>query len=252
MEAFAHPIVADALNELFRPELTDAAPADAIRITSSGRTDDLVPPVNAASGVGPLLRAMEESLRAAGREVPEYRSLVAGEYAPARRETARFAVTCYWKGEQKLGALPGVIATRTGTTGADEVVEVSFDPTRIGRDALAAQASSMSCYRGERPVDRGAALDDSNQQQYHLWLHKSWHFVPLTRLQATRVNAALVAGGSPERSLSPTQIEIHRKLCAASARDPRALDGLESLTVDRSPRGIADYTSRILDRLRRF
>jgi hypothetical protein len=241
----SHPIVADALNTLFRPTV-DNAQTDALRITSPDGAELASLKVNA--GVGSLLAAMEQTLRAAKREVPEYLSLVAGEYAPAKQETARFAVSCYWKGEQKLGSLQGVIGTRTGSLGGDELVEVRFDPTRVSREALLAQASSISCYQGERSA--GEALDASNQQQYHLWLHKSWHFLPLTQLQATRVNAALVSGESPERYLSPTQVEIHRKLQRALDRDRNALDSLEMLNVDRTPHGIDSYTQRLVERLR--
>jgi hypothetical protein len=195
---------------------------------------------------------MEQALRADGRDVPEYLSLVADEYAPAQRDTARFAVTCNWKGEQALGVLPGVIFTRTGSLpdGGGEAVEVQFDPTRLPREQLAERAKSLACFRSEVPADGTAALDTSNQQQYHLWLHKPWQFVPLTHLQATRVNAALIANESPDRFLSPTQLAIQHKLQQAYDRNPHALDSFESLNVDRTPQGISAYTQRLVDRMK--
>ena len=246
-----HPIVADAVNTLFHP-MFSVGPGAHIRLASMKGGPDLTTPILPNAGVGPLLKAMERALRADGREVPEYLSLVADEYAPMQRETARFAVTCNWKGEQALGVLPGVIATRTGAlpNKGGEVVEVQFDPTRLPREELAKNAEAMECFQRELPAAADQALDTSNQQQYHLWLHKPWHFVPLTELQATRVNAALVSGESPERFLSPAQLEIQRKLQKAFDRNQNALDGLEALNVDRSPEGIGAYARRIAERVR--
>lgn len=250
-DALRHPIVADAINTQFHA-MFSAGPGAHVRLTSMTDGRDLVPPTPPNAGVGLLLRAMEQALRADGREVPEYLSLVADEYNPAQRESARFAVTCNWKGELALGVLSGVISTRTGSlpNGGGEAVEVQFDPTRLPRQQLAERAKSLECFRAEVPADGGDALDTSNQQQYHLWLHKPWQFVPLTRLQATRVNAALVANESPDRFLSPTQLAIQRKLQQAYDRNPHALDSLESLNVDRTPEGISSYTQRLVDRLK--
>jgi hypothetical protein len=192
---------------------------------------------------------MTGALRAAGRDVPEYLSLAADEYAPAGRATARFAVTCYWKGEQQLGALPGVIGMRTGSLNGEEVVEVEFDPTKVSHDALATRAKTMACFRAAVREDAGGAIDASNQQQYHLWLHKPWHYVPLTRLQAARVNAAIVARESPDRFLSPTQLSLQRRLQRLADRNARLFDGLESLNVDRGPEGISRYARQLTDRL---
>src|SRR5688572_28900333 len=90
---------------------------------------------------------MRDALVTAGRPVPAWLALVAGEYAPSDRRTAAFSVTCYWKGEKELGRLDGVVATRTGTVGGEEVVEVEFDPTSLAFDELAGTARAMACFR---------------------------------------------------------------------------------------------------------
>ncbi len=272
----SHPIVVDAANHEFVPVRVAGssssahvpAPPGSIRfLAADGR--DLNParataPVDEAPSTARLLTMMDRALVAAGRPVPEYLRLVAGEYDPPARETATFAVTCYWKGEKELGALDGVVATRTGMLDGEEVVEVDFNPNVLGFRSLATSARAMACYRkvyarspGQAQAAAGGAGADvassaepvytaGNQQQYHLWLRKAWHLVPLTQLQATKVNAALLRQESPDRYLSPSQIAIQRRLQAMYDRDVWSLDDTEAaVAVNRSPDGLADYSRRI-------
>jgi hypothetical protein len=203
-----------------------------------------------------LVRRMHDALAEAGRPVPRWLALVADEYdPPGGRRTAAFAVSCYWKGEKELGRLDGVVATRTGMVGRDEVVEVEFDPAVLDPATLTGKAKAMSCFR--KVVAAGASADEApepadildtsgNQQQYHLWLRKPWHFVPLTGLQATKVNAALLYRTDPAAYLSPSQVAIQQRLQALYAKNWRALDDLEgAVRVDRAPAELGDYWRRI-------
>lgn len=101
---------------------------------------------NPNTGAG--LAEMARLLQVAHRPVPEYLRLVCDEYSGRPRESARFSVGCYWEGERELGKIHGVVASRTGMIGRDEVVEVRFDPTIVGASALAAKARGLACFRG--------------------------------------------------------------------------------------------------------
>jgi hypothetical protein len=93
--------------------------------------------------------------------------------------------------------------------------------------------------------------DPNNQQQYFLSLHPTYHFLPLTSLQATKVNAALSGKEGVERFLSPTQVELQRRMAKLVEKDKRALYGIEqSLKPDRCPEGLPRYAAEIERRVR--
>lgn len=267
----SHPIVIDAAGELIAVAVSsEGRPEPRLRFLDA-QGHELIsadrPTALTAAGV---LSAMTESLRAAGRPVPPYLGLAAAEYAPPRRQTATFAVTCYWKGEAGMGHLDGVLGTRTGMLNGDEVVEVDFDPASLDYRTLSRKATGMSCFRkayAHSDEQRAVALtmtthvaprtaeplDASNQQQFHLSLEPAYNLLPLTSLQATKLNAALVAGEPPERFLSPSQLRLHAKLKRiVESKDKLVLYGLEqSLKPDRSPEGLPRYAAEVEERVAR-
>ncbi len=221
---------------------------------------DLIPRRQEYS-TGALVRRMAEALEAAGADVPEYLRLVAAEYDPARPETAAFSMSCYWEGERKLGGLEGVIGTRIGTLHGREAVEVDFDAAVVDYRALVGHALDLgvasTVYARDEEQARiarevvgddaemtGARANTSTQQQYHLAHVPEYHYLPLTALQATKVNAAIASAADPDRYLSPGQLELKRKL-AVVARDPERRADLERLQVDRSPDGVIRYTGEL-------
>ncbi|HNO77124.1 MAG TPA: VPGUxxT family thioredoxin-like (seleno)protein, type 2 [Phycisphaerae bacterium] len=186
---------------------------------------------------GGLLRSMAAALRATKQNVPPYLALVETEYNPGKLETATFAMHCYWEGEQKLGKLDGVVATRIGMLDGLEVVEVDFDSTVLEYAALVRQAKKQDCAHrvfartdaqvkiardivGDMVTRSDTAVDTSTQQQYHLFQKPEYHYLPLTQLQATRVNAMIADGQSPDTLLSPSQLALSKKIAAIHAKNP--------------------------------
>ena len=95
----------------------------------------------AAEMAGRMLGA----LAAARRPVPAYLSKLHEELDPRAIARATLAMHCYWEGEACLGALPGLISSRTGSLGGREVVELRFDPTRIRYLELLRHARAGGC-----------------------------------------------------------------------------------------------------------
>jgi hypothetical protein len=159
---------------------------------------------NANTGAG--LAEMVRLLERAHRPVPQYLQMVCDEYSGRPTETARFSVGCYWEGERELGKVDGVMASRTGTIGKDEVVELKFDPKVVDAAALAQRATRMTCFRGVPSTQ--ATLTEDPEQQHTLANHPEFAGVPMTPLQRTKVNAALWDHQDISRFLSPKQLDL--------------------------------------------
>jgi hypothetical protein len=77
--------------------------------------------------------------------------------APAKTETAVFSMYCYWTGEATVGQVPGVVRTRIGSLGGNEVVEVEYDPARTDVGRLAQALKRRNSFYAFLAPDREAA-----------------------------------------------------------------------------------------------
>ena len=77
---------------------------------------------------------------------------------PAKTETAVFSMYCYWTGEAAVGQVPGVVSTRIGSLGGNEVVEVEYDPARTDVGRLAQALKRRSSFHALLAPDREAAV----------------------------------------------------------------------------------------------
>lgn len=208
------------------------------------RGRDVVPRRDGLYGTHEIAARLVEALRAARRPVPAYLAAVAAETNGAR-ERVTFGMHCFWEGQARLGALDGVVSARPVFADGSEAVEVEFDPARVPLERLVRAADGASCARrvwaadaesrrtasrvvGDRATTAGTRPRPAPPDDDLRSLARSpLRWVPLTRLQALRVNAALASGAPPDAWLSPRQLALHAGIVAALARDPRALDGLE-------------------------
>ncbi len=211
-------------------------------VDASGR--DLIPREDGVYEAGGIASRMVRALEAAKRPVPGYLRLSAEELRVAKTERATFAVHCYWEGEARLGALPGVVSTRAASLDGREVVEVSFDPSRLPYADLVRQAAGLECAAGvyasteeqlatarqivgDRAERARAALRDAPASDRQYYLERSaLRFAPLTRLQAQRVNSALRSGQDPREFLSARQQALAKQIDEALKAAPALLDGL--------------------------
>ncbi|MDX2199231.1 MAG: VPGUxxT family thioredoxin-like (seleno)protein, type 2 [Phycisphaerae bacterium] len=203
---------------------------------------DLVPRLDGVYSVDGVALHMIDALSAVHRPVPEYLRLVAAEAAARRRglERATFGMHCFWEGEVRLGELDGVFQTRPGFVGGAEVVEVEFDQRTIGYEALVDKARSLECAtrvfaRTEsqlsslRSMARAGKLPESTitrsdeparpDKEPKYYLSKSpLRTVPITELQACRVNAAVARNRDAMALLSPRQRALAEQHNRAGAK----------------------------------
>lgn len=204
--------------------------------------EDLLPRRAGVWSTGAIAARMVAALEEAEREVPTYLALAELETRERGLETATFAMDCFWVGEARLGSLPGVAATRPGWLDGREVVEVRFDPNALAYGELVRAADALQCSRRvfahdddqERVARELAptktkrvttlARDAKKSDRARNLARSPLRFLPLTPLQATRVNSALAHGENAGRWLSPRQ----RTLAARMARADRdQLAGLQ-------------------------
>ena len=158
--------------------------------------------------------------------------------APANSETAVFSMYCYWTGEATVGKVPGVVRTRIGDFGGNEVVEVTYDPARtdVGRltEALKRQGSFYALIAPDRDAAARAGLPSSDVKvrsgqpdfiapKHSLRVvHPELYYLDLTEAQAIALNAWSHFGGPRPAVLTPEQERTAAKLKArlAAGRAP--------------------------------
>lgn len=185
------------------------------------------------------------AIEASGREVPPYLALAAAELNTDAHQAATFAMHCYWDGEAKLGRIDGVITTKSGWLDGLEVVDLTFDPKTVDYATLVETAQSMACASrvfarddtqfsiAEREVGTDAirsnqASTDAKASDRKFALGRSaLNYVPMTPMQATKVNAALRLSEDPRVFLSPGQIDLLGEVYARQKVDADAFKGIE-------------------------
>jgi TolA-binding protein len=184
-----------------------------------------------------LLENMTKALVTADAPVPEYLGILTAEFGARKTATVNFAMGCFWSGEAKLGALPGVVRTRTGfhniAPSFREMVQVVYDTDKGDFRALVAKAREQHCAQwvilaendpripvateifGKEGVKISSLpsefKDGDMNYQYSLQRDPGHYFNAITSLQATRMHS------DPEKAsycLSPWQKLLRERINA--------------------------------------
>ena len=166
---------------------------------------------------------------------------------PANTETAVFSMYCYWTGEATVGKVPGVVRTRIGELGGNEVVEVTYDPARTdaGRlaEALKRQGSFYAFIAPDRAAAERSGLPSSDvkvrsgrpdfiEPKHSLRVaHPELYYLDLTEAQAIALNTWSHFGGPKPAVLTPEQermaVRLKARLAAGRAPGEPARSGPE-------------------------
>ncbi len=275
----SHPLMVEAIEELFEPVLVyNNQASDEAILNSLGEPSwnnpvvrflndqgqDLIPRQDGVWQTVPLARRMADSLHAAGRDVPDwFKSVVASQ--PDSPALATFAMHCYWEGEAKLGALNGVVSTHSAWIGDREVVQLAYDPSVIGYEQLVNSAHELECAstvytRNREQYDTAAAVvgqslvetidkntlvrDAKSTDQKYALAQSACRYLPLTEYQAVKVNAALHANRpqAARQWLSPRQRELLSGIERSLSRDAASLNQWQRPTDEAR---LAEYDERL-------
>ena len=173
----------------------------------------------------PVAKTINSALIKSNRLIPEYLVLLETELNADPAELY-LEMYCFWSGEKNIGAQPGVIYTEPGFSNGKEVVRVVFDDTATSAEKVAAQArksgnaDAIHIKNGTSPVSvegiRQAPLKNYTvDKDLHYYLKNSeYAALPLSPIQATRINSALGNGTSPTIYLSPLQQQMLKDIKA--------------------------------------
>ena len=142
--------------------------------------------------------------------------------------------------------MDGVIETRSGFLDGGEIVEVTFDPRRLTFSELLQHASDNECDSkvftrtgkqqavatkaiGQRSIRSDKPIRVDKDPKYYLG-KTALAFLPMTELQANRVNAT-INGGDWSQWLSPRQIKqvatIEKRLQKTKLPQPPVAIGVD-------------------------
>ncbi len=242
----SHPLIVEAIESLFVPlaiynnrDGEDAKilrqfrePAwnnPVVRIVDGG-SNNLIPRVSGNYSQKGLVQAMVLALKSRQLAVPNYLTILEMELMAEDRgtETAALSMYCFWTGEKQLGAIDGVVETEAGFMGGREVVKVEYDPFIITYEELVKEAKSVSCAShvyalgeeqkqvaskvvGKKGVSEASTFRADSEPKYYL-SKTHYQYVPMTSLQAGRINSLIGQQQSPLAFLSPRQQQMAKHI----------------------------------------
>lgn len=244
----SHPLIVEAIESLFVPVaiFNNKRGADAkvldyykepswnnpvVRIVDA-KKENLVNRVNGNYTQLGIVQAMREALQVSNLSVPNYLTLLEEELLAEQTGTNAvvFSMYCFWTGEKEIGKLDGVVETQAGFMNGREVVSVKYDPSVIAYNDLLRSSNQASCastvYTADetqseatksilgkgKVADLGKFKQDKEPKYY---LGKTvYRFVPMTQIQATKVNSLIGQRQLPDTLLSPRQLALLKEIQA--------------------------------------
>lgn len=241
-QVLSHPLIVEAIETLFVPLAiyNNKGGNDAKVLKKYGEPSwnnpvvrivndkeyELVPRLGNNYSAAGLVQNMLQALDYSNQLAPAYLELLGKELAAKAKgtETATVAMSCYWSGEGKLGAVDGIVATQAGFMGGREVVNIEYNPADLSYTELLETAQKNQCtnhvYTTDSEQQKIAASTlspskVSQKKQFRLahdpkyYLSRThYQYVPMTPLQATRANTLVGQRRSPAVILSPQQVAL--------------------------------------------
>lgn len=196
-----------------------------VRILNSNEKD-LVPRLSGDYSPSGLVQQMIVALQSSSIPIPPYLELLGEELSAKASHTEKgvFAMYCFWSGEGMFGQLDGVVSTQPGFLNGHEVVEVEYNPKKLPFDKLVQKAQQHDMAGrvytrnenqrriAEKRVGRNASISNKEiridrEPKYYL-SRTPLRFIPMTELQAARVNAAVGSRKDFSDYLSPRQLNL--------------------------------------------
>ena len=180
---------------------------------------DIQPRHSGQYSAASVVKAINTALTKTNRLIPGYLSLLETELN-AHTDELYLEMYCFWAGEKNIGSQPGVVYTEPGYSNGKEVVKVVFDQNLTSADKIVSSArkSGNADAIHEKLGHKTKAGTDikslplknySIDKDLHYYLKNSVYVnLPLTPMQATKINSAIGSGTNPSIYLSPLQLKM--------------------------------------------
>lgn len=148
-----------------------------------------------------LYSAMIKALKKSEKPIPTYVEVLGKEITASSPQLneAYYKMYCFWSGEGYLGNIDGVLSTKAGFMNG-EVVKVTYDKSIISAKELQKLAVNQSM----EFVPNSGFNHSSKDEDYYLQ-HSEFKYIPLTEVQRTKINSALINKEDAKKYLSPLQ-----------------------------------------------
>lgn len=168
--------------------------------------------------------SITNTLNKLNQSIPEYFQIYQNELIghSGKVEEANLAMYCFWTGEKELANIDGILSTEPGFMHGREVVKIQYNPYETNLNEIVAKAEKVNCadevYVNKKeiiklniPVKSVSKYRVDNDNKYYL-SRSPYKIIPMSALQASKVNSAIGSGLNPENYLSPRQIELFNYL----------------------------------------
>ena len=280
-QPLSHPLVVEAIEDLFVPvtvfnnktgidqqllkRFDEPSWNNPVVRFLSPEENDVIARRDRVWSTSGIVQRMRLALKAAGQPIPEYLNLIS--MPPENQlQTAEFAMHCYWEGEVRLGSIDGVYSTRSGWRDGLEVVQLRFSPAVVSYAKLVETAMEMQCASkvfahndqqlkiarqkvGNLAARASGTMRDAkaSDQKYYLARTPLRH-LPLTEIQATKLNAISKTRKSPLPLLSPRQKEMLKQIAELQSSSPDSLNGLH---FPENQNELGNYQMKLLRTIKR-
>jgi hypothetical protein len=250
-----HPLIVEAIEQYFIPLLihNNKEGKDAIilekykeaswnnpvaRIIKPDCEEDLIDKLSGKYDMVSLITFLIDGIEKSGQVVPSYLDLLEKEYNVKELHQTHLSMYCFWSGEKNLAELEGVISTKAGFMNGTEVVQVVYDQDKIEVVELMDFASKRKCadalYSNDTnelraanhfdiPTKDPSIFKEDKELKYYI-SKTDYRYIPMTSLQALKVNHALATKTNPDVFLSPRQLEIFRFSTAKKSKLENYID----------------------------
>lgn len=208
------------------------------RIIDPNSEKDIVKRLNGRYDMESLISTISNGILASNQLIPEYLRLLHQEHSAQDIRETHLAMYCFWSGEKNLGNLNGIIETKAGFMNGSEVVKIKYDANRVDEKSLIEYAASKNCadavYSNDKreitvanklklKTNKLGTFRPDNQPKYYTY-NSEYKFLPMTSLQALKVNALIASKISPDDYLSPRQLEVLNLIKAKKLKLQSAID----------------------------